>query len=551
MNKFLLLTFTFLLLFSNEAFAQKESQNNEKEKPEVSRKNLLFSKQKSAWQIGVFGGASVLMGDVKPNFFNGSKPALPGHNFGLFVNKSWTYLFSTRIRYSTMVMFTNDAVASTLTTNQLGYLNERSSGLNGFSAGDLFFHNSRTQGHDLTLDLVFSIGNVNFNKERSAVVFKVFPSVGAMMYQTFYDHLDASGNAYDYATVDNLNQLGSTKRSDVLKALSNMRDGKYETRAEEHSVEDENKVLNYNARFVYGLGAGVSFRITEFMSLDIETKQMLSRDDLIDGMQWQEPDGNVSAASRNQTRNFDSYNQTTLGLSFSLMGKNTSESKNMDNPFAGGDAFAKKGQAQKTENLDESTLEEKAKSDSALATMNKKVEDLEEQINGLELLIKMLGQAKNNDSEDQIKDKEAEVIESQRLLEEENKRLQAEAERLKQQQKIDAEAKRQVEVDNNYNDVDDQEFKLRNGDYIYVTELRGEINASYYLIIGSFEVKSNANNDQRKWNDKGISTKIMTDQKSGLYRLVVDFTNNHSVALDMLDEYRAKLNRDIWLIKAK
>ena len=43
----------------------------------------------------------------------------------------------------------------------------------------------------------------------------------------------------------------------------------------------------------------------------------------------------------------------------------------------------------------------------------------------------------------------------------------------------------------------------------------------------------------------------MTDVKSGLYRLVVDFTNDHSEALDMLDEYRAKLNKDIWLIKAK
>ena len=87
-----------------------------------------------------------------------------------------------------------------------------------------------------------------------------------MMYQSFYDHLDASGDAYDYASIDNLNSLGSTSRAEVLKALSSMRDGKYETKAEEHTVDDENKLLGYNSMFVFGLGAGVAFRVTKFMS---------------------------------------------------------------------------------------------------------------------------------------------------------------------------------------------------------------------------------------------------------------------------------------------
>ena len=538
MHKILFFIFTLSSLFSFDSFAQKEEKSKKEKPAQIASKSLIFSKQKSAWQVGLFGGTSILMGDVKPNFFSGNKPALPGHNFGLFINKSWTYLFSTRLRYSTMVMFTNDAVASTLTTNQLSYLEQRSSGLNGYSAGDLFFHNSRTQAHDLTLDLVFSIGNVNFHKERSIMVFKVFPSVGMMMYQTFHDHLDANGDAYDYGSLDNLNDLGSSKRSDVLKALSNMRDGKYETRAEEHSVDDENKFLNYTPEFVFGLGAGVSFRLTKFMTLDIETKQMLSTDDLIDGMQWQEPDGQ-NTISGNLTRGFDSYNQTTLGLSFSIMGKNTAESKNMDNPFAGADAFSKK---------DAITSEkEQAKEDSVIAEMDSKVKDLEQQVNSLELLIKMLGQAKQNEEKPNQTD-DLSKEEQQAALEKERKRLQEEADSLNELQNNSSTKEKN---EGNLNDLDNKEYKLRNGNDIFVAKLEGEINAEYYLIIGSFKVKSNANKDERKWSNKGINTVTMTDVKSGLYRLVVDFTNDHSEALDMLDEYRAKLNKDIWLIKAK
>lgn len=523
MKRGLLAIFILVFAFNSSLSAQKTSKKEKEEKPVVERQSLLFSKYKSAWQIGVFGGASVLVGDVKPAFLYGGKPALPGHNFGLFVSKSWTYLFSTRLRYSTMVMFTNDATASTLTSNQYYNLQERSSGLNGYSPGDLFFHNSRTQGHELTLDLIFSVGNVNFNKERSSVIFKVFPSVGAMMYQTFYDHLDANGDAYDYAAIDNLNNLGTTSRSDIYKELASVRDGKYETKAEEHTVDDENKLWGYNPRLVYGLGAGVAIRLTKFMSLDIETKQMLTKDDLIDGMQWQEP-GSSSAVSSNQTRGFDSYNQTTLGLTFSLIGKNIAESKNMDNPLAGSDAFSKKA-VEEDEGPKASTNEEL---DSINAELEDRVVSLEDQINGLEALIKMMGEAQ---------------AEKAKELEEEKQKLQEEADRLKYEGSTNNA--------NPNNDLTDPSYKHRNGDYIYLAELEGEPQAAYYLIIGSFRIKSNANKDQRNWTDKGVNTIIMKDVQEGLYRLVVDYTNDHPTALDMLDEYQEKLNRDIWLIKSK
>ena len=86
---------------------------------------------------------------------------------------------------------------------------------------------------------------------------------------------------------------------------------------------------------------------------------------------------------------------------------------------------------------------------------------------------------------------------------------------------------------------------------MFTATLQGDLEADYYLIIGSFRVKTNATKDQKNWASKGINTVIMYDVTEGLNRLVVDFTNDHTTALDMLDEYRATLNKDIWIIKSK
>ena len=117
MKKTLLLIFGIVLLLPLTNFAQEEEvveieetskKKVKKDKPFIPKRNLTFSRTKSAWQVGLFGGVSTLIGDVQPNFFNGSNPALPGHNFGVHVSKSWSYLISTRLKYSAMVMFTNE-----------------------------------------------------------------------------------------------------------------------------------------------------------------------------------------------------------------------------------------------------------------------------------------------------------------------------------------------------------------------------------------------------------------------------------------------------------
>jgi OOP family OmpA-OmpF porin len=290
-----------------------------------SRKYFFPSKPQNAWQIGVFGGVSILSGDVDANLFKGHKTAFPGHNFGLFVAKSWSYLFSTRLRYSTFTMLNFDNKASTLTFNQRGR-----SGLTQYGPAATIYHNSRTQGHDLMFDAIFSIGNVKFHKEHTNVLFKVFPTVGVMINQTFLDQLDENGNAYDYQTL--LNDVGNNviEKKDVAKTLSNMRDGAYES----HPEVVGNTILGgYNSSFVFGFGAGVTFRLTSWMYLDIESRQHFTSNDLLDGMRWSEPAGTGSSHSSGLTPDNDSYNQTTIGLTFNLIGKKTTEPLTMLNPM--------------------------------------------------------------------------------------------------------------------------------------------------------------------------------------------------------------------------
>tara|TARA_B110000037_G_C17124286_1_gene507322 strand:+ start:4482 stop:6305 length:1824 start_codon:yes stop_codon:yes gene_type:complete len=301
----------------------------QKKKQQESFKNRKYyfpSKPQNAWQITIFGGISVLKGDVEANFFNGHKTALPGHNFGLSVSKSWSYLFSTRLRYSTFVMLNYDNGPSTFTNNE-----KRATGLTQYDGVSTnIYHNSRIQGHDLMFDAIFSFGNIKFHKERTNVVFKVFPTLGFMIHQTFLDQLDENGNAYAYdGLLEDVNN-GVVKRNEVDNLLSAMRDGVYETVAEK---QGSTILGDYRPVFAFGFGGGVTFRLTSWMYLDIESRQHFTTSDLLDGMRWEEPLGNISAESRGLTSNFDTYNQTTLGLTFNLIGKKTTEPITMLNPI--------------------------------------------------------------------------------------------------------------------------------------------------------------------------------------------------------------------------
>lgn len=308
------------------------------------------AKPKNAWQVGVTGGIAMINGDINQNFFKGDKPALPGYTFGAYVKKPFSYMFSMRMKYSYLEFWNTDWQPSTLTNDQIR--NTRATGddwaySNYTMPGDTvahpsrvnYFQNSHTVAHDLTLDAIISFGNVRFHKERTKVVFNVFLTGGGMLFRTWTDAYDADGNPYDYASIVGNPDYTDASKKDVIKQLNAMRDGVYETQAEAPTNGEAAQLMGYSFIPVFGLGTGFTFRLNRIMDLDLSARMMFTRTDYLDGVRWQEPEGNTkgtfpgSLDSRGITNNFDTYLATEVGFNFKLVGKKKTEPTTLLNPM--------------------------------------------------------------------------------------------------------------------------------------------------------------------------------------------------------------------------
>lgn len=304
-----------------QGFNQKTKKKQKQEEAYLNEEYYYPAKPKNAWQIGVNGGIALMNGDVNQNFFKGSKPLLPGYTFGVNVKKPFSYIFSGRLSYKFIETWNTDWEASTLTQPQRGsVINLR----DNYAAGNPIFHNSHSVMHDATLDGIISLGNTRFHKERTNVVFNVILSAGGLLYQTWYDHLDENGNPYDYTTVASAVGNGGDKK-ETIEQLQALRNGVYETPAEGQPNSAGGGFGNYTFTPAFGGGFGITFRLNRIMDLDLESKIMFTRDDLLDGVQWEE--------TGTLTRNFDTYATTTLGLNFKLVGKNKTEPTTLLNPM--------------------------------------------------------------------------------------------------------------------------------------------------------------------------------------------------------------------------
>ena len=313
----------------------------------IDREYYYPAKPKHAWSLGVRGGAAMINGDINQNFFRGVKPFAPGYTFGVYAKKSTSYFMSLRMNYAHMRMWNTDWQPSVLTSNLVGAVPELVSYTDTLGLGANhpqlpnrvnFYHNSYTVSHDMTFDVMFSLGGARFHKERSKVLFNVFISAGGFLYRTRYDHYDENGQPYNYGTVPATN----TSKPDILSALEDMRDGVYETDAEN---DYELKAISFLNGFTFnpsfGFGGGFTFRVNRFIDLDLETRMMYTTSDLLDGHRWSEPFAqfpgqdlsSLNYRSNGVTKDKDAYATTTVGITFKLIGKQTTEPLTHLNPL--------------------------------------------------------------------------------------------------------------------------------------------------------------------------------------------------------------------------
>lgn len=271
---------------------------------------LFPPKPKNNMSIGIKGGLAFVSGDVK---------AQPGFGLGIDLRKALGHTFSVRLS------------AAAGQTSGLNYQITRGyAGHRGNPWNELYwtntqqvpppvYYNYRMTYGDLTLQGVVNLNNINFYKEQAKWNVYAAAGVGLMGYLTKVD-ATANGDIYDFSTIPTVSNDPTTvgpDRKQTIDALKNLLDGEYETLAEGHQDEDGVKFGDnfyvINPALVGALG--LRYRLGRRVEVELEHRIVWSNDDLLDGQRWQEHGGTGSSPL---TRDFDTYQNTTVGIHFRL-----------------------------------------------------------------------------------------------------------------------------------------------------------------------------------------------------------------------------------------
>lgn len=278
-------------------------------------------------QIGIGGGSFLVGGDVKPAF---------GWGASVHVRKSLGYVVSLRGEYmfgqasgmnyapSYFRAFPNvDPFTITSTDGNVVRTGD-------YTTSDAFFHNYRVQQHHaLSLQMVFNLNNIKFHKKSNRWSLNLILGIGARLYNSKIDALDANGNDYAAKMTALANRAGGgnaqldlTKlkdRNTVINELRGILDGTYETLAQQNATNiltigkgQDRMVLN---PFI-NVGLAFEYLITPRLSIGLEHQVYISDDDFIDGKARKE-NGSL-------TSNIDIPHYTSIRLGFHLGNKEKS-----------------------------------------------------------------------------------------------------------------------------------------------------------------------------------------------------------------------------------
>jgi hypothetical protein len=259
-------------------------------------------KPRNMWEFGAKAVAPTIMGDVPANF--------PTFGFGVHVRKSLGYLVSLRLEY---INGTASGLNWQAANNYMKNSAWKDNGYNGdvvTSSGnripgqDQVYYNYKTKVNDISMQMLFSLNNIRFHKKQNKFGLYLIAGIGGVSYDTKVDALNGTAkynfNSIASGTYDN--------RKDTRKAVKDLLDGSYETKA-----DNDDKVLG-SFQLSGTAGLGISWKFSKRINLAIEDRVTFVSSDLLDGQRWQEhPLGDAS-----MTRNNDVLNYLSIGLNFNL-----------------------------------------------------------------------------------------------------------------------------------------------------------------------------------------------------------------------------------------
>lgn len=283
------------------------------------------AKPRNMLEVGIAVGVPTISGDVATK--------VPAFGAAVHLRKAFGYIFSLRLQY----MYANAKGQNWLGSenfsknpawNRYASIQRNNNGLLEARFGEggalaprseIVYYNYKTNIQDLGIQGIFTLNNLRFHKSKTGMVVYAGAGIGATIYETKVNALDANGNPYTalFATVAANSANGVYEnRKDTRKALKDGMDDTYESLADRQGTRRPvlgGKTLKPSGTVL----AGVAFRLGKRVNLALEDRFTLVKDDLLDGQRWQEQ----ARGDAVLTRDFDSYNMLSLGLNFNLGAK--------------------------------------------------------------------------------------------------------------------------------------------------------------------------------------------------------------------------------------
>lgn len=267
------------------------------------------AKPRNQWEIGVKYGVSHIAGDIPSVFFTAP-------NFGAHIRKSFGYVFSARLEY----VF---GEPKGLNWKQTAVRPGSVWAADGYAPGSLVYTNYKTRVQDLSLQGVFSLNNIRFHKAKTGVNFYLFGGIGGLIYDA---RINAANDNTGVIYTNEFNSISGnvySNRKDTRKALKDVLDDSYETRAD-NAKQTSPTLFDDTFRPSLTVGGGVAFKLNNKFNLAVEDRWTFVKDDLLDGQQWID----LTTLSRSN----DAFHFLSVGLNYNI-GKNAVEPLYWLNPL--------------------------------------------------------------------------------------------------------------------------------------------------------------------------------------------------------------------------
>lgn len=274
-NKLTLTFICFFFLF-NKLEAQSITTTDSTKKITIPREDeSFFSLKDKSWSFGVNGGYPLIQGDMGSSM---------GLGYGLSVKKAMGSTLS--FRYLAAHGYATGFNWKPISYNAIqfnkgvnGNLNPNANYFKDSSSICLNYKTTFTLG---SLCGVYTLNNINFQKEHPKVVMYLVGGMGALLSQTKINQLNSSNVRYDYSTIPEAKLYKD--RINNKKLLRGMWDKSYESLGDASSTTE--KIGNNYLASAFNAGFGLSYQVASHIELHFESSYFYTSSDLLDGQKW-------------------------------------------------------------------------------------------------------------------------------------------------------------------------------------------------------------------------------------------------------------------------